>query len=76
MGGSGIVGDAVDPGAEGATAVEGLKAAPEGDVNLLEQIEAGFGVGLPGAGEALEGGAVEVERFFKLAIAVGLSMFG
>jgi hypothetical protein len=53
-----VVRDPVDPGAQRAPSVEGGKAAPHGEVDLLEQVEARIGVGFVGARQPLERGAI------------------
>ena len=58
VGNGGVVGDAIDPGAQGTARVPGRKTAPEGEVNLLEEVAEVIRVGLVGTGEAFEGGAV------------------
>jgi len=70
VGGGGVVGDAIDPGAEGAAAVKGFEAAPEGDVDLLEQVAAEVGVGLPGKGEAPESRAESSNSLFVAPVPV------
>jgi hypothetical protein len=44
-------------------------------MDLLQQIEPGVGVRLPGSGEALEGRPEEIERLLKSAFADGLRGF-
>jgi len=46
MAGGGIVGDAVDPSPEAGAPVKGRKAAPEGDVNILQEVAPALGIRL------------------------------
>ncbi len=62
------------PGADGATAVKPGEAAPEGDVDVLHQVAALVRVGLEGARDALDGGAVLRGR--RLVAPVLLVCFG
>ena len=72
VGNGGVVGDAIDPGTEGTAGVPCGKAAPEGEVNLLEEVAQMVGVGLVGASEAFEGSA---EKGGGLAILIILRSF-
>jgi hypothetical protein len=52
--GGGVVGDTVDPGAQAAAPVEPGQAAPERDVDILDQVTPRIGVGLVGPRQALD----------------------
>ena len=41
-----VVRDAVDPGAQGAAAVKSFETAPHGDVDVLQKIALGLGIGI------------------------------
>jgi len=72
VGSGGVVGHAIDPGAQRATRVPAREAAPECEVDLLQQVAAILCVGLVRVGEAFECGAVSGGGF---AVSVVLRSF-
>src|ERR1035438_9879488 len=69
---SGVVGYAVDPGAQRAARIPAREAAPECEMYLLQQVAAMVWVGLVRPGEAFQGGAVSGGGF---AVSVVLRSF-
>ena len=72
IGRSGIVGHAIDPGAQGAPRFPGFETAPERQMDLLHEVAAVVGIGLVGACQAFQCGAVSGGGF---AISVVLRSF-
>jgi hypothetical protein len=58
-----VMGNAVDPGAKGATAIEAVKTAPQGYVDFLQKIAPDVGIGFVGARQPFQRGTVGLGRF-------------
>src|ERR1017187_5987467 len=63
VGRGGVVGHAIDPGAQRAARVPARETAPQRQVDLLEQVAAMVRVRLVGSGEPFQGGAVSFGGF-------------
>lgn len=63
--------NAIDPGSQGAAPVETFEAAPQGEVNFLEQVAPILGIGFVSPREPLERGT---ERGGGLAVKVLLTL--
>lgn len=57
-----VMGDAVNPRPQGATAIEALKAPPQLKMNVLGKIAALFRIGFVSSSEAIEGGSESIYR--------------
>lgn len=73
-----VVRDTVGPCAQGTAAIESCEAAPESDVNVLQEITADLGVGLVSASQTFEGSAefvcgLLIERALRRGLRDGLN---